>query len=166
MDLDALIVRPGAGYWGLDEPRGPFDLAGYVDSYALDKRADQALLEETGFTRGAVRSWINRTANHVLVVFVFELADDAGAERAGAAFAEQARRVRHAIEEPVPGIDGARQITFTEKPKHGGALVHGVLLARGRYLFLVATHHANVSDPATAALGHARAQASVTVATD
>ena len=162
--LDALIARPGAGYWVLDEPGGPFDLDGYVAEYSLDRRADRQLLEDTGFSGGWVRSWVNRSANHVLVVFVFALADADASERAAAAFAEQARRVHRASMDAVAGIEGARQLTFVEKPKHGGATVHGVLLPRGRYLYLVATHHGTAGEPPTAAIGHARNQAAAPLA--
>lgn len=154
-----LIDQPPAGFVPITEDIfGPFDLDQYIERFSTDEEEDRDRLADAGVERGFARGWIN-PAGVGLAAFVFEAGSNGEAEDLLEDFIDDAKDSRSGQEFAVEGVEGAKGVTYIESDAEGSQTVHGVLLVRGKRLYLTASQHVELASGRDVILPFARSQA-------
>jgi hypothetical protein len=135
---------------------GPMDLDAAASAEA-DPAAERSLLEETGFERGASRTWL-ATSQDVVYVAVYDFATPEGAATYLQASTERLE-ARGATGFDVPEVPGATGVTTVEDGEEGPFTGHGVLFATGDRWVLVLVASPTSARPPEDARAVAAAQA-------
>lgn len=144
-DLAAAVPEPPAGFELLDERSLDFDLDEYATGLSVAPDGDRAALADAGFDRGLLRAWSATAGGLSVAVYIFRLADAAGARAVQEHFVVDGRALLQTTPFEVPGLAGAQGASYGGGRAEIPTRVHAVYLTKGRLFYNVLASHADLA---------------------